>query len=64
MKDENSIYEWRICYLCSSHRFLRTPSGNLLCIMCNGDGCLHVKKDSMVMIPENLIRAIENGRIK
>jgi len=57
------MYEWRKCYLCSGYRFLKTPSGNLLCPMCEGDGCLYVPKDSRVIIPENLIKAIESGRI-
>jgi len=57
------MYEWKKCYLCSGQRFLTTPSGNLLCPMCEGDGCLHVPKDSRVIIPENLIKAIESGKI-
>lgn len=64
MSMKSSIYEWRTCYLCSGQRFLNTPSGNLLCPFCEGDGSLYVLKTSMIIIPENLLKAIESGEIK
>jgi len=62
MKD--SIYEWQTCGLCKGARFIKTPSGYWLCQQCQGDGAVLVKPGTIQPVPENLIKAIADGRIK
>ena len=57
-------HEWRRCYLCSGGRFISTPEGSLLCPLCRGDGSLFVVKKSAHPFPINLLKDLQNGRIK
>ena len=55
---------WKECPLCRGARFIKTPSGYWLCQMCEGDSGVLIDENQKLYVPENLIRDIQEGKIK